>query len=345
MSKYKAAEEVVNSVLEKIVSLCDVGSNIAKLCAFGDQFIDEQLAAVFNRSPVEKGIAYPTTITLNENVANFSPLEDEEPAVLAKDGDLLKISLGVHIDGYTCTGARSHVVKAGKARGGHGAQADAMAAAFVAADVVKKLLRPGTRRDAITAAIEKVAAHFGCHPVQSVFSCSMNRFVLEGDNIIPNSAADLDASGPDFAIGLNEVYDINIAMTKGDGTVKDSAARITVYQRNVSKRYPLRLKASRNLLQAINERFPTMPFCIRHFSRKDLLGLKECVDGLLLDPLPVGCEGTRAPVAQVRMTVLVTATRNLVLAVPPLPNADSAIAVTPDDVLRFQAPDRAAIAQ
>ncbi len=52
---------------------------------------------------------------------------------------------------------------------------------------------------------------------------------------------------------------------------------------------------------------------------------QECIDGLLLDPLPVGRESSGAPVAQVRFTVLVATARNLVLAVPPLPNADSSI--------------------
>lgn len=47
-----------------------------------------------------------------------------------------------------------------------------------------------------------------------------------------------------------------------------------MYQRNVSQRYALKLKTSRALLAAITERFPALPFCTRHFSRKDLLGLK-----------------------------------------------------------------------
>ena len=43
VNKYKAAEEIVSRALDKIIELCDVGSNIAQLCAFGDQYMLEQV--------------------------------------------------------------------------------------------------------------------------------------------------------------------------------------------------------------------------------------------------------------------------------------------------------------
>ena len=53
-----------------------------------------------------------------------------------------------------------------------------------------------------------------------------------------------------------------------------------VFQRNVSQRYGLKMKASRALYSAIAERFPTLPFSIRHFERRELLGLK--VNGIYI---------------------------------------------------------------
>lgn len=47
---------------------------------------------------MEKGIAFPTCISVNNVVGHYSPLKSED-AVLQK-GDLAKIALGVHIDGF-----------------------------------------------------------------------------------------------------------------------------------------------------------------------------------------------------------------------------------------------------
>lgn len=47
---------------------------------------------------MEKGIAFPTTISPNEICGHFSPLKSESK-VLHK-GDVAKIELGVHIDGF-----------------------------------------------------------------------------------------------------------------------------------------------------------------------------------------------------------------------------------------------------
>lgn len=47
---------------------------------------------------MEKGIAFPTCISVNNIVGHYSPLKSEDS--ILKKGDLAKISLGVHIDGF-----------------------------------------------------------------------------------------------------------------------------------------------------------------------------------------------------------------------------------------------------
>jgi len=47
---------------------------------------------------MEKGVAYPTTVSVNNIVGHYTPLKSED-SVLVK-GDLAKVSLGVHIDGW-----------------------------------------------------------------------------------------------------------------------------------------------------------------------------------------------------------------------------------------------------
>ena len=49
----------------------------------------------FNRA----GIAFPTCISPNHCVGHYSPLVSED-TVEIKEGDIVKIDLGVHVDGY-----------------------------------------------------------------------------------------------------------------------------------------------------------------------------------------------------------------------------------------------------
>ena len=55
------------------------------------------------------GIAFPTSLAVNNIISNFSPVPvkgDAAPLVLAKD-DVVKITIGAHIDGYAVVSAET----------------------------------------------------------------------------------------------------------------------------------------------------------------------------------------------------------------------------------------------
>lgn len=82
------------------------GVNIIDLTTFGDAQIFENLKKCYaKKKKMEKGIAFPTCISVNEICGHYSPLvsdanEKEKEAATLKEGDVVKIDLGVHIDGY-----------------------------------------------------------------------------------------------------------------------------------------------------------------------------------------------------------------------------------------------------
>lgn len=80
---------------------------------------------------------------MNEIVGKFSPLADDETLLAA--GDLVKIQLGVHIDGHVVMAAQSIFVGVAPALPVVGRAADVVCAATMAAEVVLRLLRPGTK--------------------------------------------------------------------------------------------------------------------------------------------------------------------------------------------------------
>ncbi len=117
------------------------------------------------------GIAFPTCVSVNNTVAHFSPLESDPSSgqTLAK-GDVVKLHLGAHIDGYAAVSAETLVVGASAADPVTGRKADVLQAAWHAAEVVQRLVKVGNKNWTITDAVGKIAAAFDCKPVEGM-SC------------------------------------------------------------------------------------------------------------------------------------------------------------------------------
>ena len=88
------------------------------------------------------GIAFPCCISVNNCICHFSPL-NSEPDVILKDGDMVKLDLGAHIDGFIAVVAHTLVVGSSKDKKVTGRQADCMMAAHLASEAALRLVKPG----------------------------------------------------------------------------------------------------------------------------------------------------------------------------------------------------------
>jgi methionyl aminopeptidase len=80
LDKYKAAAQITNAALLKVISLCVPGADIYTVCQEGDKFMEEELRKVFNNKKskkLERGIAFPTCVSVNHVMGHFSPMKDE----------------------------------------------------------------------------------------------------------------------------------------------------------------------------------------------------------------------------------------------------------------------------
>ena len=87
---------------------------------------------------------------------------------LAK-GDVVKLHLGAHIDGFAAISAETIVVGATPQSPVTGRRADALRAAWTAAEVAMRLVRVGNKNWQVTEAVGKVAAAWDCKPVEGAF--------------------------------------------------------------------------------------------------------------------------------------------------------------------------------
>ena len=97
---------------------------------------------------------------------------------LAKD-DVVKIHVGAHIDGFASVHAETVVVGASVEHPVTGPRADALKAAWTAAEVAMRLIKVGEKNWAVTDAVNKVAASFDCKPIEGTRSRSGNTLDTE----------------------------------------------------------------------------------------------------------------------------------------------------------------------
>ena len=164
VTKYRTAGDIANRVLLQLVPKILPGATAVSLCCEGDKLVEEATAKVYNQKKggkkVEKGTAFPTCISVNHCVGHYSPLTSEDKVVLA-EGDVVKIDLGVHVDGYIAVVAHTTVCSAASSSAtgptpATGRKADVMQAAWHAAELAQRMFKEGASNVEITEMIAKV---------------------------------------------------------------------------------------------------------------------------------------------------------------------------------------------
>jgi len=334
VTKYKTTADIANRVLSEVLKECVPGKLIVDVCAFGDKLILDAVSSIYTKGKIEKGVAFPTCISLNHCVGHFSPLAGD--TTILNEGDLAKVELGVQIDGFISLIAQSIVV--GSTASDQkipitDRKADVLCAAYYASECAHRLIKPGMKNTDVTNAILKVARQFECQPMEGVLSHQMKRYVIDGNKVIINKST-LEQKVDEFEFENNQVYAVDIVMSTGEGKSKEMDTRTTVYKRAVDQNYLLKMKASRYVFNEINARFPTFPFTLRALDEKrGRLGITECLSHGLVSPYPVLYEKPGEYVAQVTFTALVLPSGTLRLSTISSPQVQSDKKIVDPEIL------------
>lgn len=306
VTKYKLAGEIVNRTLKTVVELCVVDASVREICTKGDNLLLEETGKVYKKEKeLKKGIAFPTCLSVNNCVCHFSPTKNDQDYIL-KDGDVVKVDLGAHIDGFIAVAAHTVVVGASADKKVTGRKADTVLAAYWAAQAAIRLLKAGTGNYAITDAVQKVAESYKCKPIEGMLSHQLKQFKIDGEKTIiqnPNEAQRKEHEKCDFE--THEVYAIDVIISSGEGVGREKDTKVSIYKKT-EENYQLKLKASRALLAEVKTKHGSMPFNLRHFEEetKARMGVVECVSHKMIEPFQVLYEKPSEYVAQFKHTVL-----------------------------------------
>lgn len=313
LDKYKTAGLIATKTVDEIVKLLQPNANLFDIIQYANTFVQTECSKVYKNIKY-KGLAYPICLSPNNIAGNFIPKNNH----IVSDGDLIKIDLGVHIDGFPSqigftTLVTSLTQKITDKR------ANVLKAVIEASKEIYNIMKVNHTNKDVVKILEKYANKYKCNlpitnqigMIPGIMSYQTSRYIIDGyndDDDVYIHKLILHRDNPNYNFTLretafeeNEIYCINIVMSTGSGILLPSD-NTDIFKRNYKYRNELKLKSSKEVLNLFKQPFP---ITIIDKIPKIKLGLKECIDKKLIEPYPVVMEKSDEFIAQVKFTVVI----------------------------------------
>ena len=242
--------------------------------------------------------AFPVNISINNVAAHYtSPLKDDN--LVIHSGDIVKLDLGVHIEGYIVDTAFTVSFNDEKSL------ENLIQSTEVAVEAAKMMVKPELNTQEIGKKTESIIKGFNFNPIKELGGHQIERWKVHGKKQVP----ELGSQGGDI-IEDGDILAIEIFASTGRGSVHATNASY-IYELNpYTGRVPLRRKASKQILGFINKNFKTLPFAERwlakEFQMGVVFGLEELVRTNKLKAHYILAEEKGTYVSQTEETVLVS---------------------------------------
>lgn len=309
MDKYKTAGGLTVSIIEYLTQLldvnCDINEMINKATVYGQNLINGVYKNIKN-----KGYCQPICVSVNNIAGSNIP----KSGTLLKDGDLVKVECGVHVDGYPSALCTSFIV---------GTQIDntkkkLIDACYEAARSVLTMMTPKYTTHDIKKILNQIATTNGLNlpitdikgiiPGEMSYQVSRNIMCQHIDDNVPyvhqmimprhNDNYDFEMQSQKFED--DEVYMIDIVMTDSNGRLDESGDPCIIYQRS-EHNINLKSQIARKICSSFTDNFPK----VLTLDNKTRFGLSECVKSNVVTRWPVTQSKEGTNVARIKFTVVV----------------------------------------
>jgi methionyl aminopeptidase len=275
---YRKAGALARKVLRRGAGLVKEGASLLEM-------VEETEAMVIDEGAQ---LAFPLNVSLNEAAAHDTAMPGDERTF--SRGDLVKVDLGVQVDGYIADTAMTVDL------GDHAELVEASRAALEAAIAT---VRPGITAGELGAVIQAKIEESGYKPVANLTGHGLDRYDLHTKPTIPNIAM---VGGAFIEEGM--VFAIEPFATTGSGRISE-ATRVEIYQQIAAR--PARLPSAKRVLETARPR-RGLPFSRRWVpGDKVEIGLATLVRSGILHPFPVLHDVPGSFVSQAEHTLIVTA--------------------------------------
>jgi methionyl aminopeptidase len=235
--------------------------------------------------------AFPVNISINEVAAHFSPNNDDK--TVFESGDVVKVDVGAHVDGYI--GDTAATVEVGS-RNWDGLIESSHRALMMAIEMISD----GTPVRAIGGTIKRSIVGSGYRPVSNLHGHEMKQYNLHAGLSIPNVDDDTLAW-----IRNDMVIAVEPFATNGNGVVNNGRPG-NIYR--VIRDRPIKDEKAAKMFEQVREYFGSLPFCERWcdaFSDDASHNLKLLLRHGVISAYPILKERNGAVVSQAEHTLLV----------------------------------------
>lgn len=282
LEKYRKAGKIAGAARDYGASRVKEGALLLDVAEEVEEFIRRQ-----GGKP-----AFPINLALNDAAAHFTPAHDEKSRFVR--GDVVKIDVGVHVDGYIGDTAVTKEV-------GNHSWNDLIRSTKEALDAAIELMKPNTKLDDVGAAIQRVIEAFGFVPVENLTGHSMERYKLHAGLSVPNIMGEDSGSA-----NIGDVIAIEPFATDGAGRV-DGKKTGNIYR--LIKPRQIGGKDLKAFIEYINQNYSTLPFSERwchRYDKKAKQRIRKLQKAGIIYSYPILRDVVGGTVAQSEHTVIIT---------------------------------------
>lgn len=296
MDKYEKAGKIVADIRKKAVDIVKPEMKVLELIEIIEGGIMEQGAKP----------AFPCNISINEVTAHYtSPANDE---TILKIGDMVKIDLGAHLDGYIADSAVTVLIGSDdeivEVLGEETYQKNLamIDASRSALDNALSIVKEGIELSEIGKTVEETINSFGFRPVANLTGHSMDQWILHAGISVPNIS-----EKNSHKLEEGDVLAIEPFATDGVGMVTDMPQ---TYIFRFLRDRPLRSMHDKKVLNQVKMEYKILPFAQRwlasDFNEKRLTAsMRQLIRSRAVYPYHVLREKSGAWVSQAEHTVIV----------------------------------------
>lgn len=192
--------------------------------------------------------AFPVNISINEVAAHYTAEPNDQ--IVIKDTDVVKIDLGVHINGYIADTAVTI---------SYDPKYDQLIKIVeLSLSEAIKIAKHNTKSSEIGKTIENTITHNGLKPIQNLSGHSLDQYIIHAGKSIPN----IKTYGSSFPLSSNQAYAIEPFVTTNDGLGIVYEGKIRNIFSLISRK-PTKNKEADEFIMYLWNRFKTLPFALR----------------------------------------------------------------------------------
>ena len=280
LEKYRKAGRICAEVKQEVLKRIKPGMKILELA----EFIEDSIRKKGGQP------AFPVNISINEVTAHYTPSWNDTREIQA--GELVKIDIGVHVEGYIGDMAFTYCSEPHKLVSGGEKVLEAAI----------KIIRPGVTIGEIGTTIENKAKELGIGVITNLTGHTLDKYQFHGPPGILNVANELPHKFKEGDVIALEPFTV-----ESNGAVKESGTT-EIYQYVMDR--PVRLTAARQILALARDDWHGLPFAKRWLYKKISpikvsLALRQLEQVGAIQPYSVLKEVENKPVAQAEHTIIV----------------------------------------